>query len=168
MKEIKQLFIHDKRGTRSYLAVASALAMVLTVSACNKTDDGKTAGQKLDSAIAKTEQAAAEAKAKTESSMANAGNAMKDATANVEVSGKGMVEKAGDKADDAVITARLSASLAKDPDLSAIKIDVDTKGGAVTLTGTAPTEAAKEKATTIAKGLKGVSSVDNKLVVKPS
>ena len=168
MKEIKRLFSHDKRGTRSYLAVASALAMVLTVSACNKTDDGKTAGQKLDSAIAKTEQAAAEAKAKTESAMANAGNAMKDATANAEASGKGMVEKAGEKADDAVITARLLASLAKDPDLSAIKIDVDTKGGAVTLTGTAPTEAAKEKATTIAKGLKGVSSVDNKLVVKPS
>jgi hyperosmotically inducible periplasmic protein len=168
MKQTTQSFVHGQRGTRKYLGIASALALALTVTACNKADDGKTAGQKLDSAIAKTEQAAADAKAKTESSMANAGSAMKDATGKAETSGKGMVEKAGDTADDAVITARLSSNFAKDSDLSAIKINVDTKGGAVTLTGTAPTEAAKEKATTIAKGLKGVNSVDNKLVVKPS
>jgi hyperosmotically inducible periplasmic protein len=168
MKETNQLFACNPSGTGRYLGILGALALSVTITACNKADDGKTAGQKLDSAIAKTEQAAAEAKAKTESSMANAGSAMKDATSKAETTGKGMVEKAGEKADDAVITARLSSDFAKDPDLSAIKINVDTQGGAVTLTGTAPTEAAKEKATTLAKGLKGVSSVDNKLVVKPS
>lgn len=168
MKDINQLFVYRKPRIGSCVGIAGVLALALTVSACNRADDGKTAGQQLDSAIAKTEQAAADAKAKTEGSIANAGAAMKDATSTAEASGKGMVEKAGDMADDAVITARLSSNFAKDPDLSAIKINVDTKGGAVTLTGTAPTEAAKEKAATIAKEMKGVSSVDNKLVVKPS
>jgi hyperosmotically inducible periplasmic protein len=167
MRKATPFLGQDTQRFRNYLGMASALALALTVTACNKADDGKTAGQKLDSAIAKTEQAAAEAKAKTESSMASAGNAMKDATGKAEASGKDMVEKAGNKADDAVITARLASSFAKDPDLSAMKIDVDTKGGAVTLTGTAPTAVAREKAGTLAKGLKGVSSVDNKLTVKP-
>lgn len=127
------------------LVVVSSLAFVLMLSACDyKKDDGKTAGQQLDSAITKTEQAAAEAKAKTESSMATAGAAI----------------------DDMTITTAVSAGLAKDPDLSAFKINVDTKNGAVTLNGSAPTEAAREKAGTIAKAVKGVSSVDNKLVLK--
>ncbi|MBT2326518.1 BON domain-containing protein [Variovorax paradoxus] len=68
--------------------------------------------------------------------------------------------------DDATITAAVSAGLAKDPDLSAIKIDVDTKGGTVMLKGPAPTAAAKSRAEQIAKNVKGVSSVDNQLEVK--
>ena len=139
---------------------------MFTVTACGKAGDGKTAGQQLDSAIAKTGQAAAEAKAKTESSMASAGSAIKRATNQAEASGASMAEKAGDRMDDALITSSISTGFAKDPDLSAIKIDVDTKAGVVTLSGTAPSEAARERAATIAKGVKGVSSVDNKLVIK--
>lgn len=149
------------------LVVVSSLALVLMLSACDyKQDGGKTAGQQLDSAITKTEQAAAEAKAKTESSMATAGTAVKDAAQNVEAAGKDMAGKAGEKLDDMAITTAVSAGLAKDPDLSTFKINVDTKNGAVTLNGSAPTEAAREKAGTIAKAVKGVSSVENKLVLK--
>jgi osmotically-inducible protein OsmY len=72
------------------------------------------------------------------------------------------------KIDDVAITASVSAGFAKDADLSAIKIDVDTKSGMVTLYGPAPTVAARDRATTIAKSIKGVNSVDNKLVVKGS
>jgi len=68
--------------------------------------------------------------------------------------------------DDAAITASVTAGLAKDPDLSAIKIDVDTKGGAVSLKGPAPSAAAKARAEEIAKGVQGVTSVDNQLDVK--
>lgn len=148
------------------VALAASLLLGLTVSACGKAGDGKTAGQQLDSAIAKTEQAAAEAKAKTESGMARAGSAIKDATTQAEASGTTMAKKAGDKIDDALISSSVSTGLATDRDLSAIKIDVETKGGVVTLSGTAPSEAARERATTIAKGVKGVSSVDNKLSIK--
>ena len=148
------------------LVAASSLALLLMLSACGKQDDGKTAGQKLDSVITKTEQAAAEAKAKTESSMANAGAAVKEATKNAEVSGKDLAGKVVEKLDDVAITTAVSAGLAKDPDLSAFKINVDTKNGAVTLNGSAPTEAARERAASIAKSVKGVGSVDNKLVLK--
>ncbi|WP_424022315.1 BON domain-containing protein [Neisseria gonorrhoeae] len=48
-----------------------------------------------------------------------------------------------------------------------MKINVDTKDGVVTLNGPAPSAAAKDKATDIAKQVKGVTSVNNQLVVKP-
>ena len=70
--------------------------------------------------------------------------------------------------DDLAITASIAAGFAKDADLSAIKIDVDTKKGAVSLIGPAPSVEARDRATTIVKGVKGVTSVDNKLVVKGS
>ena len=68
--------------------------------------------------------------------------------------------------DDAGITASVKTDLAKDPDLSALAINVDTKDGVVTLNGPAPSAAAKSRAETIAKGVKGVKSVSNNLAVK--
>jgi hyperosmotically inducible protein len=161
------------------LPVLTSLVLALALSACSKPDDNQTAGQKLDSAIAKTEQAAAEAKikseqsaaqakAKTEEAFANAGAALKNATQNAESSAKVAASKAIEKMDDMAITAAISTALAKDPDLSAFKINVDTKDGAVTLNGSAPTEAARERAGAIAKTFNGVQSVDNKLIVKAS
>lgn len=148
------------------LAIASAMALALGLSACGKQEDGKTAGQQLDSAIAKTEEAAAKAKAKAESEMASAGSAMKSATQSAESSVKDIANKAGEKIDDLTITTAVTTGLAKDPELSALKINVDTRNGAVTLNGSAPTESTREKAATLAKAVKGVNSVDNKLVVK--
>ncbi|SDZ70230.1 BON domain-containing protein [Variovorax sp. YR752] len=159
--------------SRAWLAVLVAGA-ALTLAACDKSDN-RTAGEKLDSAVAKTEQAADTAAAKT-------GQAVKDATAKVESSSttaevkEGMAnakEAAKDAGaamsatvNDAAITASVSAGLAKDPDLSAIKINVDTKAGAVSLKGPAPTAAAKARAEEIAKGVQGVTSVSNQLEVK--
>ncbi|HEY9223039.1 MAG TPA: BON domain-containing protein, partial [Variovorax sp.] len=68
--------------------------------------------------------------------------------------------------DDMAITASVSSSLAKDPELSAARIDVDTQGGVVKLQGPAPSAAAKARAGDIARAVKGVSSVDNQLDVK--
>ncbi|MES1265560.1 MAG: BON domain-containing protein [Variovorax sp.] len=125
-------------------AVALLLAAgVLALGACSKTDN-ETMGRKVDSAVAKTEQAGADVKAKTESAAASVASTM----------------------DDASITAAVSTGLAKDPDLSAIKIDVDTKGGIVSLNGPAPTAAAKMRAEEIAKAVDGVSAVQNHLQVK--
>jgi hyperosmotically inducible protein len=159
--------------SRTWLAVLVAGA-ALTLAACDKSDN-RTAGEKLDGAVAKTEQAADTAAAKTE-------QALKDAKAKADASGttaevkEGManVKEAAKEAgaavsatvDDAAITASVSAGLAKDPDLSAIKINVDTKGGAVSLKGPAPSAAAKARAEEIAKGVQGVTSVDNQLDVK--
>ncbi|MEO6319810.1 MAG: BON domain-containing protein [Polaromonas sp.] len=161
------------------LLVLTSLTLALALSACGKQDDNQTAGQKLDSAIAKTgqaaeqaklktEQSASQAKAQTEETFAKASAALKNATQNAESSAKEAAGKAIEKMDDMAITAAVSAELAKDPDLSAFKINVDTKNGAVTLNGSAPNEAARERAGVIAKKFSGVQSVDNKLIVKPS
>lgn len=125
------------------LAVVSSLALLMGLAACNKQGEDRTVGQQVDSAINKTEQAA------------------KEASQEAKQSASVMAEKL----DDASITASVSAGLAKDPELSAIKINVDTKNGVVNLQGPAPSADARERATTIAKAVRGVSSVNNQLVV---
>lgn len=144
------------QARRPLLALACSAAVLLALTACNKADDGKTVGQSVDSGIAKTEQAAKDA-----------GNTVKEASKDAQATGSQASTTMGEKIDDVTITATVSTGLAKDPDLSAIKINVDTKDGVVTLNGPAPSAAAKDKATDIAKQVKGVTSVNNQLVVKP-
>ena len=149
-------------------ALASGLIVAAALSACGKTGGDTTAGQKLDAAVAATAQAAAEAKAKAEVSMAKAGDAMKDATQKAEAASSSAGGGMAATADDLLITASVASELAKDADLSALKIDVDTKGGVVTLNGPAPSAVARDRASAVAKRIKGVTSVENKLVVKSS
>ena len=47
-----------------------------------------------------------------------------------------------------------------------MKIDVDTEKGVVTLTGPAPDESSRAKATELAANAKGVTRVENHLTVK--
>jgi len=74
----------------------------------------------------------------------------------------------GERIDDGQITARVNAGLAADGDLSAIRIDVDTRDGVVTLTGPVPNATAKSRAEEIAKRVSEVKSVNNKLTVSAS
>jgi hyperosmotically inducible periplasmic protein len=67
---------------------------------------------------------------------------------------------------DTAITTAVKAGFLKDPGLSAIKIDVDTKEGVVVLNGVAADAAAKDRATQIAQGVNGVREVRNHLSVK--
>lgn len=148
------------------LAAASIGMLALALGACDQSKTASTPGEKLDSAIAKTDQAAQQAKADASAAGAQAAQSLKEAGANAKAALADAGAAAGQAIDDAGITASVSAGLAKDPDLSAIHIDVDTKGGAVTLSGPAPSAAAKARAEEIAKGVTGVSSVTNKLEVK--
>lgn len=72
----------------------------------------------------------------------------------------------GEAVDDARITALVNAELARDPELSALKIDVDTDQGRVVLNGQAPNPGARERAERLASGIEGVHSVDNRLTVQ--
>lgn len=150
------------------LAALCAIAFVTTLTACGKSDDGQTVGQKLDAAVSNTEKAATDAKVKAQESLAKAGDVVKDATQKAEADGSKAADAMAGQVDDIAITASVAAGFAKDADLSAIKIDVDTKNGKVTLYGPAPTAAARDRASVIAKSVKGVAGVDNKLVVKGS
>jgi|JI10StandDraft_1071094.scaffolds.fasta_scaffold372201_2 hyperosmotically inducible protein len=149
-----------KSTTQKSLIAVSCLAALLTLGACNKADD-RTAGQQLDSAIAKTDAAGERAKDQMKDATASAGAAMSNAADATKTAGANAV----DGSFDAMITAKVNTGLAADKDLSAIKINVDTKDGVVTLSGPAPTAAAKERAAEIAKNVQDVKSVNNNLVV---
>lgn len=161
-----------KRPTLRIAGLLAVTALAFGLSACDKMKE-PTVGQKIDAAVEQTEKAAAEAKAKAQQALESAGAKVEQGAVKAEAA----AEDAGDaarqagnavleKMDDAAITAQVSAGLAKDPTLSALKIDVDTRDGVVTLNGPAPTQEAKDRATAIAQGVKGVSSVMNQLSVK--
>ena len=94
-----------------------------------------------------------------------AGDEAKVAMDNAKTATENAASKMGEKIDDAVITTSVKAELAKDPKLSAMKINVDTNQGRVLLKGTAPSNEAREHATTLAQNVKGVVGVDNQLTV---
>jgi len=140
----------------------------LALGACGDrtADSGGTAGEKLDSAVERTEQAGRDTAARAEAAGQSAQETAKEGAADVTEAAKEAGAAVSATVDDVSVTAAVSAGLAKDPDLSAIKIDVDTKDGAVTLNGPAPSAEAKARAEDIAKAVQGVVSVDNRLEVK--
>lgn len=145
--------------------LASAAALALTLAACGQPEQDATIGQKLDTAIAATEKKADELGERAEAAADRAQADAAEATRDARVSAGEATAQMGDFIDDATITAAVSARLAGDPDLSAIKIDVDTRDGKVTLSGPAPTEAARARAAELAISVKGVLGIDNQLVV---
>ncbi|MBT9511470.1 MAG: BON domain-containing protein [Acidovorax sp.] len=155
---------HPAHRMASLLAVS---ALALGLAACGKTEE-PTVGQRLDSAVEKTEQAAADARAKAEATMQSAETKVEQGAASAQAQAQQAAANAKAVMDDAAITAQVSAGLAKDPDLSALKIKVDTVNGKVTLSGPAPSTVARERAETLAKAVSGVVSVNNQLVVAAS
>lgn len=155
------------RPAHRIASILAVSALALGLAACGKTEE-PTVGQRLDSAVEKTEQAAADARVKAESAMQSAETKMEQGAANAEATAKDAANTAKGAIDDATITAQVNAGLAKDPDLSALKINVDTVNGKVTLNGPAPTTVARDRAETIAKSVTGVTSVNNQLVVTAS
>ena len=79
------------------------------------------------------------------------------------------VDKVKENVADAAITAKIKAEFAKDKQVSALNINVDTDNkGAVTLRGTAKSNEEKAKAESIAKAVAGVTSVKNDIQVSAS
>lgn len=72
---------------------------------------------------------------------------------------------AGDKIDDASITAMVKTSLLYHRSTSGLKTTVSTRDGVVTLEGQAKNSAEKELAGRYAKDVRGVVKVDNKMTV---
>ncbi len=85
--------------------------------------------------------------------------------AGMGMGGSGTQRTAGQAVDDATIGTRLKAALAADPELSALKINVDTTQGAVRLRGEVKNIGLRRKAEDLARKIEGVKSVDNQLVI---
>ncbi|HRA62207.1 MAG TPA: BON domain-containing protein, partial [Burkholderiaceae bacterium] len=114
-----------------------AISSVLLLGACSKSNEPTTAGEKVDAAISTVEK-------KSEA----VGQDMKQGMEAAKAGTAEAVETVKAETQDAAITTKVTAELARDPELSALKIDVDTNAGTVVLKGTAPTEAAKDRAVT--------------------
>jgi hyperosmotically inducible protein len=69
--------------------------------------------------------------------------------------------------DDATITTRVKTALLNDPDVGALRIDVDTVKGVVTLSGGVKSAAERDKALAIARKIGGVTDVKSTLQVQP-
>jgi hyperosmotically inducible protein len=69
---------------------------------------------------------------------------------------------------DSMITTKVKAKLAKQKPSTLAKVSVDTdKSGVVVLSGSAKTQADKDRAETVARGIKGVATVENNIEIKP-
>ena len=66
----------------------------------------------------------------------------------------------GEVVDDTLITGKIKASFAADPEVSALAIDVDTANGVVTLTGVVGSERERQRAIQLAQGTEGVRRVE--------
>src|SRR5437773_6837115 len=104
-----------------------ALAMAgIGLIACDDRSD-RTVGQKVDSALERTQQKLAAAGDKIAQQTDRAVDAVKEKT-KAHDGGTGT----GHAMNDGAITASIKADYLKDPDLSVLKIDVDTRDGVVT------------------------------------
>jgi osmotically-inducible protein OsmY len=80
---------------------------------------------------------------------------------------KSVTESVKEDVRDAVITTKIKAEYAKDKEVSALNIKVDTDDkGVVTLSGNAKSKAEADKAVKIAHDTKGVSSVKSEIKVQ--
>lgn len=92
------------------------------------------------------------------------------ATPKTTTTKSGDATKSGDRpfgvwVDDATTTAMVKSKLFADPHIKGSKIDVDTRGDVVTLSGTVGSKEQKELAEQIAKNTGDVKQVKNQLVV---
>jgi osmotically-inducible protein OsmY len=72
----------------------------------------------------------------------------------------------GEYVDDSVITTKIKSLLAEDEFLKSFQISVETRKGIVELSGFVDTQKSKDRAGQIARGVGGVKSVQNALIVK--
>jgi len=144
---------------------AAALAAALALAGCSKRDD-MPVPRTSDNPSATTGQSTAGDN--TAANTSGTGSATRDAANDVKDATRSAADQATNKVADAMITTSVKTELAKDPTLSALRINVDTDSGRVALRGTAPDADAKDRATKLASNVKGVVSVDNQLIISKS
>jgi len=142
--------------------------------AAEKTGDAlgtaaKASGHAVGTAAKKTADAVGAGADKTKDATAKAGDKTADATTKAGAKTKDAVSSTDDKAgadvSDAAITTAVKTKLLGDGKTPGLKIDVDTSGGVVTLSGDVPTGAEHLNALRLARGTKGVKRVVDKITV---
>jgi len=183
---------HRSKGAALAVAFTAIALEALVLAACDRPTteqakrDATDAGKKVQAALERTgdkiadatrkataevKEASREAADKTKEATHEATARTKDEAAETRDRTGAAVNEAkssdtGRTLSDAAITASIKTDYLKDPDLSVLKIDVDTKDGVVVLNGMANTPDGKQRAEKIASAIKGVKEVRNHLTVK--
>ncbi|MDR2332765.1 BON domain-containing protein [Diaphorobacter ruginosibacter] len=147
-------------------SVALAVLLAAGLAACDKKPGEPSAGQKLDAAVEKTENAAERAKVEAETAANDAKAKMESAAQDASAAARSAASNAAAALDDTAITTKVKAAFAADPNLSAVLISVDTKDGVVKLSGPVKTPDDAAHAERLTQAVEGVKSVVNEL--KPS
>lgn len=67
--------------------------------------------------------------------------------------------------DDATITGAVKAKFIRDPEVSALDINVDTRSGVVTLYGSVSSASMEQRAIDLVQGVRGVKKIVSKLTI---
>src|SRR4051812_14098673 len=133
-------------------------------------DDTKETGEKIKDATKKGAEKTADGAKKVGSATKHGAEKTVDAVKDTKVVVKDdttpKLEAAGDKSADAAITSAVKTKFLGDTQVAGMKINVDTHGGVVTLTGNVKSEAEKAEAIRLAKNTTGVKSVVDKLTIQ--
>ncbi len=158
------------RTTRQRLTLAALCSVSVLLAACGSED--RTVGEKVDAAITESRvkmnearETVAETGDATERKAETAGDYIERKAEAAGETVSNAIDDAGRVVEDAAITTAVKAALIKSDDINALKIDVDTRNGEVTLSGTAPNDAAREQAEALAESVEGVTTVHNKLAL---
>jgi len=171
------------------VTLAAAIVLAAFMTGCDNkpvTNDvdaqARAAGAKLDRAAQRAKVQLEEAAKKTEVAVNEGADKLKPELQHAGAELKPKLESAGEKlkeaakrtgdqisaaeASDSGITGSIKTRYVAEPGLSALKIDVDTHDGVVTLNGVVKDEEARQRAEKVASSVKGVKSVKNHLTIK--
>jgi hyperosmotically inducible protein len=101
---------------------------------------------------------------------AKAVDGVKEVRNDLKVQGEGtqMADRsAGAVVDDSTLTAKVKTALIADETTKGTQINVETRDGVVQLAGFVNTDAERDRATQVARGISGVKDVRNDLEIKP-
>lgn len=151
-----------KPSERARYAVNVAKAEADYAEAKEKCDDQAGNDKKVCVKEAKAAEARAKADAKAQMKTADANKPAKEKSA----ASSSKKEAPGEYVDDAVITTKVKAAILEEPTLKSAEINVETSRGTVQLSGFVRSRADINKAVEVAKGVKGVKSVKNDMILK--
>ena len=145
------------KGWKRTTTAASALLLLLALGACGGRVENTGMPQPAQANVEINRQGMEGAKDEHQA------QGVENNTSGMGAAPDASAKKADDP--DTKIASDVKSSLSSDPDLGAMKIDVHSEDGTVTLVGRAPDPAARDRAGDLARAVAGVKTVENRLTL---
>lgn len=152
-----------KSGWQRTAVAASSLVMVLALGACGARTDNPDPQAAADHPSVEVDRQAQPQQPSAAQAQAQTQTQAQAQQVDTTTMGAGAANPVA--TEDQRISSDIKQVLATDPDLGAMKIDVASDFGLVTLRGRAPDPQARDRAGQLARGVSGVKTVDNMLTL---